>query len=98
MMSKKYCQLCGAVISDPDAPDFNQHRHNRIKYCPYCAETMERLHMKGRVADFRQRSRQTRKLKDERIQLLTEENQLLRELVIELREQKKFSAYSTEKC
>ena len=85
-MSKKYCQVCGTVISDPASPDFNQYRHNRIKYCSYCAETMEKLHSNGRVADFRERSRQTRKLKDDRIQLLTEENELLRDMVISLRE------------
>ena len=87
MPERKYCQCCGTLISDVNSPDCDYYKHIRIKYCDICRETMKKLQGAARQYDFRQRTKQTRKLRDERLQLLEEENELLRERIICLREQ-----------
>lgn len=86
MQDKKYCQCCGKLISDINSADY--FKHIRVKYCPDCRDMMKRFQSAERQYNFRQRKKQVNKLRDERIQLLTEENELLRQRIIQLREEK----------
>ncbi len=80
----KYCQRCGAVISDLNTADY--FSHIRIKYCRRCAEQVEREQTAVRVAALRRRKKQKDKFRDEQLILLQEENELLRKNIIRLRE------------
>lgn len=80
----KYCCRCGAKISDINTADY--YSHIRIKYCPECRDAAEKEQTALRVKALRKRRRSKNKLLDERLQLLEQENELLRNRVIELRE------------
>lgn len=81
----KYCCRCGAKISDINTADY--YSHIRIKYCPECRDAAEQEQTALRVKALRKRRRAKNKLLDERLQLLEQENELLRNRVIELREE-----------
>ncbi len=87
MRDKKYCQICGVLISDINAPGTDYYRHIPIKYCDHCRDMMNHLQGAARQRDYRQRKKKIRKLQDERLQLLSEENELLKQYIIRLREQ-----------
>ena len=85
MTEKKYCQCCGILISDINEADY--FRHIRVKYCDHCREAMKNYKNALRQYNFRQRKKQISKLRDARIQMLSEENELLRQRLTALREQ-----------
>ena len=82
----KRCTMCGAVISDLDNPTTDYYSHIRLKYCPTCRETAERLHSLERVKRYRERKRQQDRETAEQLRLLKEENELLRLRVAQLRQ------------
>ena len=83
--SKKYCAVCGKLISDLDDPATDYFRHIRLKYCTFCRDTMEHIQGVNRVREYRKRKRQQDKERDEQLQLLKEENALLRKRIAALR-------------
>lgn len=87
MEDVKCCQMCGCVISDANNPDTDYYRHIRLQYCPSCRKLSDNLKTAARVKALRQRKRQRDKYRDEQLQLLQEENRLLRIRVQQLREE-----------
>lgn len=84
--SKKYCSVCGKLISDLNDPATDYFRHIRLKYCPVCRGTMEHLQGVDRVRRYRERKRQQDRETAEQLRLLKEENELLRQRVAQLRQ------------
>ena len=87
MNDLKFCKMCGVLISDATKADCNYYRHIRIKYCDCCRKVIEGIQNTNRQKDFRQRNKKIAQLRDEKLSLLQEENQLLRQRVIQLREE-----------
>lgn len=83
----KYCTRCGVKISDINTADY--YSHIRIKYCDVCRERANQEQTLLRVHALRKRRREKNKLLDTQLELLKEENALLRDRIIELREQVK---------
>ena len=83
MKEIKYCQHCGKIISRLDNADY--YSHISVKYCNDCAVDIKREKTLQRVNAFRHRKRQKDKYKDEQLELLKQENDLLRERLKELR-------------
>lgn len=90
MVEYKRCQVCGKVISSIHDIGFNKYRHIRIKYCDDCREYMDSLHNRNRQYDFKQRKKVADELKNERLGLLQEENELIRQRNIQLKEEIEF--------
>ncbi len=84
----KYCAMCGRLISDLRDERTDYYRHIALKYCPTCAKTAERMHLNNRVRAWRARKRQKEQYRDEQLELLREENELLRQRITELRERR----------
>ena len=85
MIDVKYCKRCGVKISDINSADW--YRHMSVKYCSECRKDSDRQKTAIRVANLRQRKKEKDKFRDEQLALLAEENKLLRERVIQLREE-----------
>lgn len=83
----KHCKMCGQMISDLDSPDTDYYRHLPLKYCDTCRQTAERTQAAARMQRLRERKRQKDKYRDEQLELLKEENELLRKRVQQLREE-----------
>lgn len=83
--SKKYCAVCGKLISDLDDPATDYFRHIRLKYCTFCRDTMEHLQGVARVQEYRRRKRARDHERDIQLDLLKEENELLRQRIAALR-------------
>lgn len=86
--SKKYCEMCGTLISDLDDPRTDYFAHIARRYCPTCAKTAERMHLNARVKRWRERKRKKDAFRDEQLELLRQENELLRQRITELRERR----------
>lgn len=84
MSDLKFCSRCGVVISNLVTGDY--YSHISIKYCTKCAEVVEREKTAARVKALRQRKRTKDKTRDEQLELYKEENNLLRQNIIALRE------------
>lgn len=84
--TKKYCSVCGTLISDLDDPGTDYFRHIRLKYCPTCRGTMEHLQGVARVQEYRRRKRARDHERDIQLDLLKEENELLRKRLEALRD------------
>lgn len=84
--SKKFCSMCGVLISDLDDPGTDYFRHIRLKYCPTCRGTAEHLQGIARVKAYRQRKRQIDKERETQLELLRQENELLRQKIAVLRD------------
>lgn len=87
MADKKYCLFCGTLISDLNDPECNYYRHIRIKYCDNCRGMVEHFQASNRAYNFRQRRKEKEKFRDEQIELLREENAILRANIRQLREE-----------
>ena len=83
--SKKYCAMCGALISDLDDPRTDLYRHIALRYCDTCRETAARMSLNTRVKRWRERKRKKEQYRDEQLELLRQENELLRARIAELR-------------
>lgn len=84
--NRKFCVMCGRLISDLDDPATDYFRHIRLKYCPVCRETAEHLQGVDRVKRYRERKRKRDKERDTQLDLLKEENELLRKRIEQLRD------------
>lgn len=78
------CSICGTSIGNING-DGNYFALIRTKYCPACKEPVRRDQNRLAQKAKRQRDKQARKLTDERLKLLAEENNLLREQIKNLR-------------
>ena len=83
---KKYCEICGGLISDIYAETANYYSHIRLKYCPDCRQAVEKRQSLERVRRYRERKRQQDRETAEQLRLLKEENELLRLRVAQLRQ------------
>ncbi len=93
MTDIKRCKRCGKVISDINSSDW--YSHIRIQYCDACRKQSDREKTAIRVAKLRERKRQKDKFRDkelelmrERVAILEEENELIRQRLIKSREEK----------
>ena len=84
MQETKFCKGCGLIISRIDSSDW--YSHMSIKYCPECRRKSDRQKSAERMKEFRKRQRAFHKAKDERLKLYEEENELLRKMIIRMRE------------
>lgn len=84
MQETKFCQRCGLIISRLSEADW--YSHMSIKYCESCKVKVEKEKTAERVAEFRKRKKQKDKFRDEQLELLKAENELLRKNIIQLRE------------
>ncbi|MBQ1371627.1 MAG: hypothetical protein IIY70_01730 [Oscillospiraceae bacterium] len=84
--SKKYCQMCGKLISDLDDPTTDYYKHIGLKYCAYCRETSDRLKVAARMQEYRKRKKARNRERDMQLELLRQENELLRQRVAQLRQ------------
>lgn len=85
MTDIKYCKRCGAMISDINNTDW--YRHMSVKYCSFCRKESDRQKTALRVYKLRQRKKEKDKFRDEQLELLKVENELLRKRVLKLREE-----------
>lgn len=84
MTDRKFCKRCGTMISDINNTDW--YRHMSVKYCSVCRKESDRQKTALRVYTLRQRKKEKDKFRDEQLELLKVENELLRERIISLRE------------
>lgn len=93
MTDIKRCKRCGKIISDVSSADW--YSHIRVQYCESCRKQSDREKTAIRVAKLRERKRQKDKFRDkelelmrERVAILEEENELIRQRLIKSREDK----------
>ena len=93
MTDVKRCKRCGKIISDVNYSDW--YSHIRIQYCESCRKQSDREKTAIRVAKLRERKKQKDKFRDkelelmrERVAILEEENELIRQRLIKSREEK----------
>lgn len=91
----KYCKWCGTEISNRYAEGTNEFRHCALQYCPDCRNLSDKQKNRLRVHNFRQRKKQKEQFRDkelvllqERLEILQQENELLRSRLIEEREKR----------
>lgn len=84
MTEIKKCQRCGTVIGDAYNTDY--YAFIRMKYCPDCKKAVTNMQAAERMRNMRRRTREINKMRKDRLQLLEEENELLRKRIVELRE------------
>lgn len=84
-MDKKYCRLCGKLISDKAASDYNPYRHARIKYCDYCRQTMQTIWNRNGQKDYKRKLKQINQKNEAELDKLRYENEILRQMVNDLR-------------
>lgn len=92
MTDIKRCKRCGKIISDVNSSDW--YSHIRIEYCEVCRKQSDREKTALRVAKLRERKRQKDKFRDmelellrEKVKMLEEENNLIRNKIIRQREE-----------
>lgn len=85
----KRCKICGAVISNLNDDACDYYKHIAVQYCSQCRKQSDRQKTAIRVYNLRQRKKQKDKFRDEQIDLLKQENELLRQKIIALREDTK---------
>lgn len=79
MTDVKYCKRCGLKISDVDIADW--YSHLSIKYCRTCAEIVKREQTLERVHRLRQRKKIKDKYRDEQLELLRQQTELMQEKI-----------------
>lgn len=85
MREVKYCQKCGKIISKIEESDW--YRHMSVKYCSDCRRKSDQEKTLERVHALRRRKKLKDKFRDEQLELLKEENELLKKNIIRMREQ-----------
>ncbi len=85
MNEKKYCERCGKLIGD--AYNTNFYAYIRMKYCNNCKEIVRREKNAERMKRLRRENREINKARKEQLELLREENEMLRLRIIRMREQ-----------
>lgn len=84
MEDVKRCVLCGAVIAYECTADW--YAYIRMKYCNQCREQVKRTQTARRMRKFRERNRLANRERKTQLDLLKQENELLRRRVARLRE------------
>ena len=90
---KKFCVWCGDYLVDTDTgitkdgQEISYYKAIALKYCDLCREKAYKQGDSLRMYNFRQRQKQKRKAEKTRLALLEEENELLRQRIIKLREE-----------
>lgn len=79
----KCCRRCGKEISNVYIADY--YSHIRILYCPACKKQVSREQAAQRMSELRKRRRVKNQYRDEQLELLKEENALLRKSILKLR-------------
>jgi len=82
----KFCKMCGKLISDLNSENCDYFRHMSVKYCSACREQSDRMKAAVRMYNLRQRKKQKNKFRDEQLELLKTENEILRKRLQKLRE------------
>lgn len=78
------CSECGAFIGDTNG-EGNFFSLIATKYCPECKAWRHRESIVAASRAYRKRQRQMHKLEKEKLSLLEEENRLLRERIITMK-------------
>lgn len=93
MTDLKYCKMCGTLISNANDDSTDYFRHIALKYCPACRKLSDQQKTALRVYNLRQRKKQKDKFRDEQlillnqqVEMMKEENELLRQKIMQLRE------------
>ena len=90
---KKFCVWCCAYLVDTDTgitangEEISYYKAIALKYCDLCREKAYKQGNSLRMHNFRQRQKQQRKAEKTRLQLLEEENELLRQKILKMREE-----------
>ena len=84
MTEKKYCERCGKLIGDAYNTDF--FAYIRMKYCSECKVNVKREQDALRMKRLRRETREINKARKEQLELLKEENEMLRLQIIRMRE------------
>lgn len=84
MTEKKYCERCGKLIGDAYNTDF--FAYIRMKYCSDCKVKVRREKNAERMKRLRRETREINNARKEQLELLREENEMLRLRIIRMRE------------
>ena len=84
MTEKKYCERCGKLIGY--AYETDCFAYIRMKYCDECKIQVRREKNAQRMKELRRKTREINKAKSEQLELLREENEMLRLRIIRMRE------------
>lgn len=79
MTEVKFCKRCSKKISDINVADW--YSHLSIKWCPECAEIVKREQTLERVHKLRQRKKLKDKYRDEQLELLRKQTELMQEQI-----------------
>lgn len=79
----KCCERCGVVIAYEETADW--YAYIRIKYCDPCRKKVNNDQTAERMRQLRKRKRQEQAAQKTQLELLKEENELLRRRVQQLR-------------
>jgi late competence protein required for DNA uptake (superfamily II DNA/RNA helicase) len=88
---KKYCKICGQYLGDTvnciDAQgnEINYFSIIAMRYCRPCSQMRRAQSLTLNLYNYKQRQKQLRKAEKTKLQLLEEQNELLRRKNIELR-------------
>lgn len=87
MNNVKMCQRCNReIISNLHNENTDYYSHIRIKYCDACRQIVAKEQAAERLKRWRANKKQEEKLKDEKITLLEQENEILRKNVEQYKE------------
>ena len=87
MNNVKMCQRCNReIISNLHNESTDYYSHIRIKYCDACRKIVEKEQAAERLKRWRANKKQEEKLKDDKITLLEQENEILRKNVEQYKE------------
>lgn len=87
MTGDKYCERCGAYIGNIETWEKGYYSFIRTKYCDRCRDELSKRHAKERAKKYRKRNQKVGKAESTQLDLLKEENDLLRRNIIKLREE-----------
>lgn len=87
MTGDKYCARCGAYIGNIETWEKGYYSFISTRYCERCRDEVKKRHEKERSRNYRKRNRNRNQAEDIQLDLLKQENELLRRNIIKLREQ-----------
>lgn len=88
---KKYCKFCGQYLGDTvtcidgSGHEISYYSIIARQYCKECAKLAREQSNTVNLHNYRQRQKQLRKAEKTKLQLIEEENELLRRTIIELK-------------
>lgn len=84
MTENKYCSRCNKLISNIYSADY--YSFIRIKYCPECKPIVKKEQTLKCIKESRKRKKELNKQRDIQLELLKQENEMLRLNIIKLKE------------